>query len=173
MFLLTHYNYRWWNNGEVVSERNNTVAGEFFLGDHVGGDQDGLCRHQDETAQQEEALHLSLRNKHRGRKQHTGFGRLVLCLGKKGFDHFSVLATVKITCRHLTFFVSSFKIIWHSYFVFWFGSSCFYSKHAAMFRLQPAKLSNFFFFLLLFQRWFSFSFPKKSVCLFKKTICFK
>lgn len=62
---LTHYNDRWWDYGKVLREGDNPIVGEPLLGDHVGRTQHGLCRHQDEAAQQEETLHPSLKRHHR------------------------------------------------------------------------------------------------------------
>lgn len=68
---LTYDHNRWWDYGKVLRERHNPIGGELLLGDHVGGAQDGLRRHQDEAAQQEETLHLSLEQRHRQRMTHT------------------------------------------------------------------------------------------------------
>lgn len=92
--FLTYYNYRWWDYGQVLWGCNDPVVGELFFGDHVGGGQDGLCRHQDEAAQQEEALHLSLQtNTHGQDRTHRDW----TVIGPEpsvhlfGIDHFSLL----------------------------------------------------------------------------------
>lgn len=69
--VLTYYNYRWRDYGQVLRGRNNPVVGQLFFGDHVGGGQDTLCRHQDQAAQQKEALHLSLKKTEKQKTRHS------------------------------------------------------------------------------------------------------
>lgn len=96
---LTHYKDRRWDYGKVLRECNNSIVGELLFGDHVGGTQHGLCRHQDEAAQQEETLHLSLKQHHREKRTHSewtvSFGSWrESSIRSFGFDHFSVFTAV-------------------------------------------------------------------------------
>lgn len=96
---LTHDNDRWWDYGKVLRECNNSIVGELLFRDHVGGTQHGLWRHQDEAAQQEETLHLSLKQHHREKRTHSewtvSFGSWrESSIRSFGFDHFSVFTAV-------------------------------------------------------------------------------
>lgn len=95
-----HYNDRWWDYGKVLRECNNSIVGQLLFGDHVGVTQHGLCRHQDEAAQQEETLHLSLRLA----------GRLPV---KRCLSHLSglLLPLLSMVCRRSFFLLPRFCLL--------------------------------------------------------------